>query len=722
MARRLLVSDGTLAQECQPDAFKIAVGGVVKQILKASCVENGIVRQFWPPTPGDGSDPRINWTSDALIVSESVADPADSFASIDFSRSLGTYAFKAYPNADGVDSYLSPALDGTAGDDGKYLIKAVQISGDPITGIVGYNPGMMTFDGATGFYKSASQTISGNIMTIVGRFTAPSQTVAQDIIRIRDTAGAAPNRFLASVNPNNHATPDRRDCLEILIQDSSAVSICRLQSLTDVNDGLEHTFFFSYNFATAAFVYKVDGVNADDVGSAGRIAPTTGIPPTGTGFNVSIGSSNGATPGNFHNGKIGYIGYHEVTATWSDFFETDGSPKELDEVTWTEWGAQPLYWEDQGEMDAQLGSTGNMAVNGTITGPTGGTALWTDLNSASEFVYSLDQTVVGVLGAVVEITIAADDGAGLPESGTEVVKSITFSSEVRDENKVIWSPTQYDLVEIKESVDATCDLIFNPSGFAIGDADTSGSFNEAWHQDSPNVLVRDIIDRFANQIVDRFGNIVSSRAAEYTVNVTLVSGTAPTGSALGVELSLDDIHQWTLSATSGENLVNALDVTVSDGVTPITKRITMNSQRTEESATPVWTTDEWTLSDVAFPQALALIADYTITFPVAADATGRVDNASGGGVQETDAWLPGGETAADYEVMLLNTSGADGLISHTSGVWYSLASQQQFIIQYATVAGLRAREYTASIRKIGDIAVVKVVNLITAGDDGSTPP
>ena len=484
MARRLLVSDGTLAQEAQPLAFKIAVGGVVKQILKASCVENGIVRQFWPPQAGAG-DPRIVWTSDALIVIQSVADPIDSFASIIFTRATGGYTFKAYPNADGVGTYLSPALDGTAGDDDKYLIRVDQIGGTALTGTL---------------------------------------------------------------------------------------------------------------------------------------------------------------------------------------------------------------------------------------------ATWIDLNSAATFTWSLDKTTSGTVGAVANISIAEDNGAGSPVSGTTVVKTVTFSSEVRATSQIIWSTTQYDLVEIKESVDATCDLIFNPSGFATGDADTSGSFNEAWHQDSPNVLVRDIIDRFANQIVDRFGNIVSSRAAEYTVNVTLVSGTAPTGSALGVDLSLDELRQWTLSATSGENLVNALDVTVSDGVTPITKRITMNSQRTEESATPVWTTDEWTLSDVAFPQALALIVDYTITFPVAADATGRVDNASGGGVQETDAWLPGGETAADYEVMLLNTSGADGLISHTSGVWYSLVTQQQFIIQYATVAGLRTREYTASVRKIGDIAVAKVVNIITAGDDGSTPP
>jgi len=484
MARRLVVSDGLKAQECQPDAFKIAVGGVVKQILKASCVENGIVRQFWPPKP-DASDARIVWSSGSLTVTESVADPVDSFASITFTRSTGGYSHKSYPNASSVGTYLSPVLDGSASDDNKYLIKVSQVSGTALTGTL---------------------------------------------------------------------------------------------------------------------------------------------------------------------------------------------------------------------------------------------STWIDLNSATSFEWSLDQTVVGTLGAVANITISQDNGAGSPISGTSVVKTVTFSSEVRDTSDIIWSPDQYDLVEIKESVDATCDIIFNPEGFVTGSADTSGSFTESWHVDSPNANIGLIFDRGGNTILDRDGSIISSRETPYTVLVSVVSGETPVGMPIDTELTLNVVRQWTLIATSGEDLNTAIDVTVSDGTDSVTKRITMNSVRSEDSATPVWTTDEWTLSDVAFPQALALIVDYTITFPVAADATGRVDNASGGGVQETDSWLPGGETAADYEVMVLEVDGSGGLISHTSGTWYSLATEQVFIVEFATLPSVRERDFTASIRKIGDIAVVRPVTITTAGDDGSTPP
>ena len=127
MARRLLVSDGTLAQEAQPLALKVAIGGVVKRIKQMACVENGIVRQFWPPAAGN-ADPRIAWNNTPLTVSESVEDPADSFATITFNRSLGTYTHDNYPLADIGGTFLSPPLDGTAGDDGKYLIEIFTVS------------------------------------------------------------------------------------------------------------------------------------------------------------------------------------------------------------------------------------------------------------------------------------------------------------------------------------------------------------------------------------------------------------------------------------------------------------------------------------------------------------------------------------------------------------------------------------------------------------------
>lgn len=53
---------------------------------------------------------------------------------------------------------------------------------------------------------------------------------------------------------------------------------------------------------------------------------------------------------------------------------SDGLPKALDESSWTEWGAQPLFWNEHGQMDNNLGSAGNMTRNGTIVIGKGGNA------------------------------------------------------------------------------------------------------------------------------------------------------------------------------------------------------------------------------------------------------------------------------------------------------------------------------------------------------------
>lgn len=338
-------------------------------------------------------------------------------------------------------------------------------------------------------------------------------------------------------------------------------------------------------------------------------------------------------------------------------------------------------------------------ISGTVI--TGTLATWIDLNSAATLVWALAKTDVGSVSASATISIAQDTGSGTPVSGTIVAKPVSFAAEVTTTSKITWNVTQRDLVEIKESVDADCILTFNPDGTAVGDADTSGAFNDDWHTDTPAVI-------------DPSG---------FSVKVTLISGTAPTGSALGAALSLDVVREWTLLATSGEDLSCALDVEV-DTIptsTPVVKRVTMNSERTEDSAPPVWNTDEWTLSDVEFKQALSGTVNVAITFKTNGEATGNITNSSGDETQETDDWLPGGEVIADYEVRLTDGAGANTLTSHDFGTWYSLASQQAFLLEYATLPNLRFYTITASVRKIGDLAVDKIININVAGASGGQP-
>ena len=170
--------------------------------------------------------------------------------------------------------------------------------------------------------------------------------------------------FLAA---SDHATPAFRDKITVTSANSGSTNICVLVSIDAVADGSDHTVFYSFNGDTGAATFYIDGVDADDTGSAVRVAPTTGTLDTGAG-SVIIGALSG--PSQFYGGQAGYVGHDEQYLTNpTDFHHPTNGLQEIDESGWTEWGSQPLYWEAQGEMDAQEGSAGNMTKNGTITGP-----------------------------------------------------------------------------------------------------------------------------------------------------------------------------------------------------------------------------------------------------------------------------------------------------------------------------------------------------------------
>jgi len=342
-------------------------------------------------------------------------------------------------------------------------------------------------------------------------------------------------------------------------------------------------------------------------------------------------------------------------------------------------------------------------VSGTaLTGTLGS---WIDLYSAASHQWSLDYTVVGAVTALANISIAQDDGAGAPETGTTVVKVVTFKAEVLTESSINWNSVGGALVEIKEDVDADCVLTFNPDGYATGHADTSGSFNNSWHIDSPNV----------------------SDPENYTVNVSLVSGTSPTGSALGSDLTLDEVRQWTLLATTGENLSCSLDVTVSDGVTSVTKRVTMNSQRTEDALSePAWTTELWFGTDAGYPQPAIVDVTAIITFNV--DGTGKFEMTSSSMPLEeiaSEDWFdtppPSAGALNQYEVKVESTGSNSGSLDF--GTWYRMTETRAFSANYTTLANQnRTYSITASVRKVGGASIDKPISVRVSQSGGGIIP
>ena len=228
-----------------------------------------------------------------------------------------------------------------------------------------YAPGMMTFNGTNAYYSKTSVTVSGSSFTFVLRFNINSFTGDKDVNPFRITAGQI-RVWMQAISSDYTADASFRNKIRILVRNSAGSAwLVTLLSLTECLDGNDHLLFFSYNGTTGAATFYIDGVTADDTGWGSRIL-TTGTAPTSS----ATALVGGLTTSQWVAGDIGYFGYRDVYLTNpTDFYHPINGLQELDESGWTEWGAQPLFWNQYGTMTANAGSGGNMTANGTITGP-----------------------------------------------------------------------------------------------------------------------------------------------------------------------------------------------------------------------------------------------------------------------------------------------------------------------------------------------------------------
>lgn len=275
-----------------------------------------------------------------------------------------------------------------------------------------YSPAMMEFDGSTGYFSGASLATAGNKVTVVCRFRCASFSGAGLQYFARMHGGTSNRvRFGIVALASDHADVDRQDKIQFFVADSAGANICLLVTPSGYLDGEEHVLFASFDGDIGAATFIIDGLDVDDTGNADRVAPTTGTLETSASDGVlAVGANVGG--GSNLDGDVGYFGHREAYLTnWSDFMDQYGNPKELDESGWTEWGAQPLFWNKHGDMTNNLGSAGDMTKNGTIDVgdggagpfphiglPTVGTAAAADLReNENSWVDGLE--IVGVLGA-----------------------------------------------------------------------------------------------------------------------------------------------------------------------------------------------------------------------------------------------------------------------------------------------------------------------------------
>jgi hypothetical protein len=172
------------------------------------------------------------------------------------------------------------------------------------------------------------------------------------------------------------------------------------------------------------------------------------------------------------------------------------------------------------------------------------------------------------------ISIAEDNGAGAPVPGTEATKTINFIAEITGDN-LNFTTAPWQLIDIQYNEPASTIVLTVPDGWVGEFGTTQDAFitgNEAYKE-----VIREIY--------------AISWGPQFTVQVDVVSG-AVTGDATGVALTTSVRRVWeVLADTPGDNLFTEIDVTISDGISFVTKRVTMNSQYITEGTPPDTPTD-----------------------------------------------------------------------------------------------------------------------------------
>jgi hypothetical protein len=224
-----------------------------------------------------------------------------------------------------------------------------------------YRPAMMQFDGSTGYYNLASAAISGNSITLVAKF---------NVAQVLDTSTTAllstSSGLIAIYMPHNSNTEtEMQNKIKIICRSTSA-DVCVVGSTVDVMDGQDHTLLFAYDGTAGTAAFYIDGVDVDDTGYSSRLVGTGTLTTTSGIWRVGAAHWDASLK---IDGKVGFFGVDDqYLTTYSDFFDANDNPIDQDETTWANsgWGAQPLFWNEHGQMSNNKGSAGNMTENGTI--------------------------------------------------------------------------------------------------------------------------------------------------------------------------------------------------------------------------------------------------------------------------------------------------------------------------------------------------------------------
>ena len=331
--------------------------------------------------------------------------------------------------------------------------------------------------------------------------------------------------------------------------------------------------------------------------------------------------------------------------------------------------------------------------------------------------------VQSVLYGEAEVSVAEDDGAGAPVGGTIVTKTVQFTAEVVG-NNLSMTTVPWILTDIQYNNPASVILLTVPAGVGLA--------NEAFITGNEHAIevIREIY--------------AVEWGIQFRVKVDVVSGSV-TGADTGSWLSTFLINRWEVSAPNpGDDNSAVVDVSITDGVATVTKRVYMTATQNTENTDPGSDlSDDWTrynlLSD---NRGILSNGPYIASVTLLISPNGTINSTGYNDGQNTDFpqnWndlAPSVPDPQNFECRLTIPWPGDSVYPGSSpvGVWINLSNQYVWTY-YLELVNLPPPsvieqilgDWTLEVREVGRPDTVKtklmrVLAYIIGPNNGEVPP
>jgi hypothetical protein len=191
-----------------------------------------------------------------------------------------------------------------------------------------FTPAMVKYNGNG--RATLGITTSGNKVFGVVQMKRESFTGAsfERLIAVRGSSNSL--RFLLTIYSSDYATVANRNKVSLYVANAASTTLALLISDVEVCNDVENNLYISIDFDDVSdYVFKVNGVDADDTGHADRVL-INGVPDSGLGT-ITLASLSATAMSEGYSGYLGYTIYDDNHRTdWETFIEADGTPRNID--------------------------------------------------------------------------------------------------------------------------------------------------------------------------------------------------------------------------------------------------------------------------------------------------------------------------------------------------------------------------------------------------------